>query len=69
MDYSLYYQGKELCLRGYSDVDWAGDLDEHKSTRYAFLLNNEAISWINKKQSYIALPTMEVEFIACSVSI
>ena len=26
------YQGKELHLVVYSNVDWAGDLDEHKST-------------------------------------
>ena len=49
-DYFLCYQGKELCLVGYSNVDWAGDLDERKSTSgYIFLLNNGAISWRSKK--------------------
>ena len=55
---------------GYSDVDWAGDLDEHKSTSgYIFLLNNGVISWKSKKQTCIALSTMETEFIACSTAV
>ena len=50
MDYSLYYQGKDLHLEGYIDADWGGDLDERKSiSRYAFLLGNGAISWSNKQ--------------------
>ena len=55
---------------GYSDVDWASDLDECKSTsRYTFLLNNGAISWRSKKQTCIALSTMETRFIACSAAV
>ena len=70
IDYSLCYQGKELRLVGYSYVDWAGDLDEHKSiSGYTFLLNNGAITWRSKKQTYIALSTMEAEFVACSVAV
>lgn len=66
MDYSLVYQGKDLKLIGYSDADWAGDLDERKSTSgYAYILNGGAISWSSKKQTSIALSTMEAEYIAC----
>ena len=54
-------------LKGYTDANWGGDLDERKSTsRFAFLLNNGVISWSSKKQSCIALSTMEVEFVALS---
>ena len=68
MDYCLVYQRSELSLVGYSDVDWGGDLDQLKSTSgYVFLLNKGAISWCSKEQTCIALLTMEVEFIACSV--
>ena len=50
---------------GYTDVDWGGDLNERKSTSgYVFLLNNGVISWSSKKQSCIALSTMEAEFVA-----
>ena len=66
-DYMLRYQGKkDLRLRGYSDVDWGGDIDQSKSTSgYAFLLNDGAILWSSKKQSCVALFTMEAEYIAC----
>ena len=70
MDYVLYYQGSNLLLIGYSDVDWGSDLDERKSTSgYAFLLNNGVITWSSKKQPCIALSTMEAEYITCSVAV
>ena len=56
-----------MCLVGYSDADWGGDLNEQKSTSgYAFLLSGGAISWSSKKQSCITMSTMEAEFVACS---
>uniref|UniRef100_A0A2N9FKV1 Integrase catalytic domain-containing protein n=1 Tax=Fagus sylvatica TaxID=28930 RepID=A0A2N9FKV1_FAGSY len=59
--------GRDLRLRGYSDADWAGDLDEHKSTSgYTFLLGGEAITCCSKKQSCVTLSTMESEYVACS---
>ena len=70
MDYCLVYQGSELRLVRYSDADWGGDLDQRKSTSgYVFLLNKGAISWCSKKQTCIALSTMEAEFIACSTAV
>jgi hypothetical protein len=69
-DYMLCYQGKDLHLRGYSDADWAGDLDERKSTSgYAFLLGGRAITWCSKKQSCVALSTMESKYVACSATV
>lgn len=69
-DYVLCYQGTNLRLIGYSDADWGSDLDERKSTSgYAFLLNNGAITWSSKKQSCIALSTMEAEYIVCSSAV
>ena len=69
-DYSLCYQGGDLRLIGYTDADWGGDLDERKSTSgYAFLLSKGAISWSSKKQTCIALSTMEAEFVACSAAV
>ncbi|XP_030968896.1 secreted RxLR effector protein 161-like [Quercus lobata] len=68
-DLILCYQGGDLRLRGYFDVDWASDRDEHKSTTgYVFLLSGAAISWCSKKQSCIALSTMESDYIACSIA-
>ena len=47
----LCYQGDDLKLRGYSDADWAGDLDKRKSTTgYVYTtLGGGAISWESKK--------------------
>ena len=55
---------------GYSDVNWAGDLDECKSTSgYIFLLNDGVISWKSKKQTCIVLSTMKTQFIASLTAI
>ena len=70
IDYVMCYQGRDFLLIGYTDVDWGGDPNQHKSmSGYAFLLNACAISWGSKKQSCIALSTMEAEFVAYSSAI
>ena len=70
VDNSFCYQGKELRLVGYSHTVRIGDLDERKSTsKYSFLLNNGANLWKSKKQTCIALSTMEAEFTICLVVI
>ncbi|XP_068318544.1 secreted RxLR effector protein 161-like [Pyrus communis] len=64
-DLTLYYQGWDLKLRGYSDANWASDKDERKSTSgCAFVLGNGIVSWCSKKQTCIALFTMESEYVA-----
>ena len=62
-DYMLCYQGKkDLRLICYSDANWGGDVDHCKSTSgYAFLLNDSTILWSRKKQSCVALSTIEAE--------
>ena len=54
-------------LHGYTDSDWAVDVDDRKSTGgYVFLLQNGAISWKAKKQTTVALSSTEVEYVAAS---
>ena len=69
-DYMLCYQRKkDLWLIGYSDADWRDDIDQSKNTSgYVFLLNDSVILWCSKKQSCVALSTMEAEYVACSVA-
>ncbi|XP_074287754.1 secreted RxLR effector protein 161-like [Silene latifolia] len=47
----LYTNSSTLKLVGYTDSDWAGDLDTRKSTSsYVFYLGDGVISWSSKKQ-------------------
>jgi len=68
-DLALCYQRGDLKLRGYSDADWGGDLNESRPTSgYVFTLGGGAISWCSKKQDCIDLSTMEAEYVACSLA-
>ena len=52
-------------LAGYSDVDLAENADDRKSTSGGcFYVDNNLVSWMNKKQNSISLSTVEAEYIA-----
>jgi hypothetical protein len=52
---------------GYSDADWAGDIETRRSTSgYVFVLNGSCISWRSKKQRTVALSSTEAEYMALS---
>ena len=54
-------------LVGYSDADWAGDIESRRSTSgYVFMLNSGCISWRSKKQRTVALSSTEAEYMALS---
>ena len=51
-------------LSGYSDADFAGDVNDRKSTTgWIFTFNGTPISWALKKQTLIARSSMESELI------
>ena len=57
-------------LVGYSDADWAGDIESRRSTSgYVFMLNSGCISWRSKKQRTVALSSTEAEYMALSEAI
>ena len=57
----------EIIITAYSEADWAGDLDNRKSTTgYVILLNGNIINWNSKKQARVALSTAEAEYMAIS---
>lgn len=59
--------GKEML--GYADSDYAGDLDDRKSTSgYVFVMSGGAVSWTSKKQPIVTLSTTEAEFVAAAYS-
>ena len=61
----LYNLKDQKDLIGYSDADWAGDINDRKSTSgYVFQISGGAVSWRSKKQSCVALSTAEAEYMA-----
>lgn len=65
----FYRRGKgELKLIAFTDSDYAGDLDDRRSTSgFVFMLGSGAVSWSSKKQSVVALSTTEAEYIAAAL--
>ena len=56
-----------LDIRGFVDADWAGDLDQRRSTSgYVFNLFGGVVSWMSKKQSVVALSTTEAEYMVAT---
>jgi hypothetical protein len=71
VDYGLrYVSDREIRLQGYANSDWAGSVADRKSTLgCCFSLGSTMISWLNRKQTSVALSTAEAEYIAaCSTS-
>ena len=59
----LYSKDKTKECIGYSDADWAGDIDDRKSTSgYLFKISGAAVSWRSKKQACAALSTAEAKY-------
>ncbi|KAL0303184.1 UNVERIFIED_CONTAM: Retrovirus-related Pol polyprotein from transposon TNT 1-94 [Sesamum radiatum] len=60
------FKKEENCkLIGYTDSDWAGSIEDRKSTSgYIFCLGTNVISWSSRKQKSVALSSAEAEYIA-----
>lgn len=62
-----YKRGKDQSLVGFADSDYAGDVDDRKSTSgYVYMLGGGAVSWTSKKQAIVILSTTEAEFVAAA---
>ena len=64
-----YMQQETYSLKGYSDANFATDIDTRRSiTGYIFTLGNSFISWQSKKQTNVAKSTAEAEYVALSTT-
>ena len=53
-----YSRNSNENLVGYCDADWAGCIDDMKTTSGGcFFLENNLISWLSKKQNFVSLST------------
>ncbi|XP_055604909.1 uncharacterized protein LOC129753136 [Uranotaenia lowii] len=65
-----YTKSPESELVGYTDANWAADLDDRKSTSgYLFTFQGRAVSWCCKRQPTVALSSCEAEYMALSASV
>ena len=61
----LQYRPDGENLLGYSDADWANNVDDkHSTTGNVFTMSGGAISWLSQKQTTVALSTAEAEYVA-----
>ncbi|XP_071704142.1 uncharacterized protein [Rutidosis leptorrhynchoides] len=66
----MFERNKDVKLEGYSDSDWAGSVDDMKSTSgYVFNRGSGAFCWNSKKQSVVAQSTAEAEYIAIAAAV
>ena len=65
-DYGIWYlKDSNDYLAGYLDADWAGCVEDRKSTlEGCFYLGNNLVSWMSKKQNSVSLSTAKVEYLA-----
>ncbi|MCO5603389.1 hypothetical protein L7F22_057539 [Adiantum nelumboides] len=57
----------DLSVVGYTDVDYAGDLDKRRSTSgYLYTFVGGVISWFSRLQSCTTLSTIEAVYVAAS---
>ena len=66
-----YEKGAELkpMLLGFSDSDFAGDVEDRKSTTgVVYFLGNSLVTWSSQKQKTVALSSCEAEYVAAAAA-
>ncbi|GLU09096.1 hypothetical protein SLE2022_259720 [Rubroshorea leprosula] len=68
VEYGLFYKkGEKSDMFGFTNSDFARDVDDRKSTSgYVFMMGTAAVSWSSRKQPIVTLSTTEVEFVAAT---
>lgn len=66
IDMKLFFSNSDA-LTGYTDADWASDVDKRRSsTGFVFTMSGGAVSWNSRRQDTVALSSTEAEYMALS---
>lgn len=69
--YGIEYRAgnKEIELSGYSDADYASDVETRRSTTgYAFCIAGEIVTWSSQRQKLVSTSTTESEYVAAATA-
>ena len=66
----LFTKGQGITLEAYTDADYAGSVDDRRSTSgYCTFLGGNLVTWRSKKQNVVARSSAEAEFRAMALGI
>jgi hypothetical protein len=70
VEYGLsYISGDGMKLTSFTNVDWAGNTMDRKSTSgCCFSLGSGVVSWFSRKQKLVALSSAEAKYMAASLA-
>ena len=66
----LFKRGNELTLKAYTNANYAGSIDDRRSTSgYCTFLGGNLITWRSKKQNVVARPSIKAMFRAMALGV
>ncbi|KAK6158992.1 hypothetical protein DH2020_006306 [Rehmannia glutinosa] len=69
INYGLYYNRGSSTLECYSDANWAADkIDSRSTSGWLFTIGGAIIVWASKRQTCVALSSLESEYIPVSIA-
>ena len=70
MKYGLIYESRgSVELAGFTDADWAGCVEDRKSTSgCCFSIGSGVVSWFSKKLKSVALSLTKAEYMAANMA-
>jgi hypothetical protein len=71
ISYGLRYASSlDIIMHGYGDADWAESaVDQQRNYGCCFTLRSTMASWYSRKQTFVALSTIEAELISLCVEV
>ena len=69
--FGIVYEGasENFDLTGYTDSDYAGDVDTRRSTSgFVFFLCDGAVTWCCQRQKIVTLSTAEAQYVAAALA-